>query len=136
MTDADLVEKCKGLDFVAWRGGVPVFEIQGDGWNEVLWKYLELMGRYASELEVVVSIQQIKEKFGGLRLYYELSGVPSTTGFQIAQDALDMLVLRAERECSTTCEYCGARCFDNPASVKGWVHKVCKACLVTLGAAS
>ena len=49
-------------------------------------------------------ISQIKEKFGGLRYYFD-----SSLAFDhVAHDVMDSVVVAAEHRCSYTCEVCGA----------------------------
>jgi hypothetical protein len=56
-------------------------------------------------------IQQIKEKFAGLRFYY--SG---------KDEVLDNLILAAEKQAERTCEWCGA---PGERTKGGWVKTLC-----------
>lgn len=52
-------------------------------------------------------VQQIKEKFGGLRFYY-YPREDNSEGSEAAWGALDQMVDDAERDSLKTCEMCGA----------------------------
>ena len=77
-------------------------------------KYLaECEARFAQELDALPSINDIKEKFAGLRFY--VSG---------SDDRIDTLIEFAERMSRCTCEICGAPgTLDNGS---GWMKTKCK----------
>lgn len=80
-----------------------------DGWAAIV---DEVLG----EMEGTDTIlKQIKQKFGGLRIYYE-QGTP----------AVDEAVLRAERKAATTCEYCGEQA--KREAICGWLTTICQPC--------
>jgi hypothetical protein len=93
----------------------------GDGWFNIL---DQLMGNIQHHIdwknrkeEVVpqVTLDQVKEKFGGLRFYY--------TG---GDEYIRGLVSMAESMSEVTCESCG-----NPAGVQnngGWMRAICDPC--------
>jgi len=60
-------------------------------------------------------VDQIKEKFGGLRFYY--SG---------GDDYIDGMVSMAESMSYTICESCGTT--ENVGNTKGWIYTCCKSC--------
>jgi len=60
-----------------------------------------------------IQIQQIKEKFGGLRIY--LSKEP---------EYLHKMILKAEHESEHICEICGAR--GSNVKIDGWVWTLCE----------
>lgn len=63
------------------------------------------------------TVQQVKEKFGGLRFYYGiLDADPETYA------AVDAVIRRAEDESCQTCEVCG-----NPGEIigPGWLKALC-----------
>lgn len=64
----------------------------------------------------------LKEKFGGLRVYVE--GLPGSG------EALRSLIARAEEEAERTCEFCGApgRIRTRDDWLGGWRKCVCDAC--------
>jgi hypothetical protein len=65
------------------------------------------------------SVEQVKEKFGGLRIYYLLYDAPD-------DDALHGLIAKIEEESRKTCEECGQ---PGKARKTGyWWKTVCLAC--------
>ena len=82
----------------------------GDGWVPLLEK---LIGDL-NALNEPYTIEQIKEKFGGLRFYY--------TG--LTQEGSD-LVSRAERDSFKICEVCGD---PGELRAKGWWKTLCFIC--------
>lgn len=78
----------------------PYGDETGEGWASIV---LECH-RQLKHLDPGYRIVQIKEKFGGLRYYYE-----SSYDFgNIIRDVMDSVVIAAEYKCSITCEVCGA----------------------------
>lgn len=93
----------------------------GDGWYEILSSLCFLIHQYEKNIEAQtkpnyypVKFHQIKEKFGGLRVYF--SG---------GDDYLDGLVEMAERWSYRTCEICGEKGKPNQ---KGWITTLCNSC--------
>lgn len=78
----------------------------GPGWNALIEDALENIGavmvRYPGQR---LKVKQIKEKLGGLRLYYELNPKPATD--TIYTD-LRRVIEAAEVRSFETCEICGA----------------------------
>ncbi len=71
----------------------------GEGWK----KHVLECHRQLKHLDSGYRIGQIKEKFGGLRYYYD-----SSYDFgNIIRDIMDSVVSAAEYKCSITCEVCG-----------------------------
>lgn len=62
-----------------------------------------------------IEVTQIKEKFGGLRLY--------TRG---GDDEMQGMIEMAEDMCWEVCEFCGSN--ENIITTKGWISRVCKKC--------
>ena len=82
------------------------------GWHGILDRLFEKLGD-----DGVAAIGQVKEKFGGLRVYFKASTDAS------AQAAVDEAELEAER----TCEFCGR--VGKAATTKyGWVKTMCEEC--------
>lgn len=100
-------------------GGVAV----GEGWWPIIYSlckniqtHVDWMNRQKNEFNrgegcVQVTIDQIKEKFGGLRFYY--SGGDSM---------VDGMVTIAESWAAHTCEECGARGHIRSG---GWIRTLC-----------
>lgn len=98
---------------------VSVYGVEcGKGWDAIISEMLDKMVEI-NEKQVAnekFGIAQIKEKFGGLRVY--------TTGF--LPDEAKAAIIAAENKCSKTCEYCG-----DPASLmsnRGWYRVCCERC--------
>lgn len=66
------------------------------GWDKMIDEYVDMMRRVDPQVEFL----QIKEKFGGLRIYFS-AGNPDNA------DILNVIVEHAERESERTCEVCG-----------------------------
>lgn len=79
----------------------------GKGWHPIISKLLTAIVKDP----VPVTVMQIKEKFGGLRFYYD-GGSEFT----------EKLVRAAEEECSRTCEFCG-----EPGEERNlpWIRTLC-----------
>ena len=72
----------------------------GEGWGQIV---LECH-RQLKHLDPGYRIGQIKEKFGGLRYYYD-----SSLAFDhLTRAVMDSVVIAAEYRCSITCEVCGS----------------------------
>ena len=87
----------------------------GLGWLPLI----EVLDRQLRRLDPDYRIAQVKEKFGGLRYYYD--GV-STEGMAHAID-------EAEKEAYRTCEVCGAP--GTNANVCNWTLTLCHQCYLT-----
>jgi hypothetical protein len=74
----------------------------GDGWFEIVWRLCEDLEPLAAEAEKAAvrpfEVQQVKEKFGGLRFYVSASH---------RTDAILQRIEIAESESLRTCEMCG-----------------------------
>jgi len=85
----------------------------GDGWADLLY---QLCTDIKSELEdgETFAVQQIKEKFGGLRFYCGP-----------ARKEVHDLIAEAEKRSYTVCERCG-----KPGKVRdtGWIRTLCDDC--------
>ncbi len=77
----------------------------------------------------IPAIQQVKQKYGGLRIY------TSQSGNREFDDAVYNHVLTAEAEAAKTCEKCGDRGPDVcDRDVDYWINTVCPQCLIKLRA--
>lgn len=83
----------------------------GEGWKPIVSKAIK-------ELEALgARIDQVKEKFGGLRLYYHMEPDGDHTYLKT-----DRIVDAAEAQCAITCEVCG-----EPGKIRhgGWIKTLC-----------
>ncbi len=78
----------------------------GEGWWPITKPLVAELRRWG------VHICQIKEKFGGLRVYVDT-----------ADDEVYKLIEAAEVACDTTCEVCGER--GTPNGSRGWIRTLC-----------
>jgi hypothetical protein len=90
----------------------------GPGWEPIVNElYMELKG-----LDPDLVVDQVKEKFGSLRFYFQ----PSDTD---RYDELNVFVYAAEAKCAQTCEACGST--DNvecSGGDFGWLKTLCGVC--------
>jgi len=89
----------------------------GDGWYGVIESLCETIDSYDGELRVV----QVKEKFGGLRFYYDGEGLSEQDAMRL-QGAVRM----ASNVSYQVCELCGdeGEMRDN----EGWYKTRCDSC--------
>lgn len=92
----------------------------GNGWYDIIRSLCQTityhekhLKRYDKEFEPVV-FEQVKEKFGELRIYY-------IGGDDYVNGAVDMAVTMA----AITCEACGKA---GTLKVKGWMRVTCEEC--------
>jgi hypothetical protein len=89
-------------------------ECVGPGWHSIVNECLDRIEPLGAH------ITQVKEKFGGLRIYYHL-----VTGVTIDElDEIDHFIKLAELEANVTCEECGA--FGKLVNCKGWWKTLCE----------
>lgn len=88
----------------------------GKGWNKLIIPILDYIDLYNSGHDDKIEIFQIKEKFGGLRIY---------TSFSTPE--LDQLIDDAEEQSFKTCEYCGST--ENVSQTTGWIKTLCRKCM-------
>jgi hypothetical protein len=80
-----------------------------------------------SGLDPDYAVHQIKEKYGGLRYYFQPSGGVTKS----VRDAMGAVVRAAETESDRTCERCG--CSGHPRVRQGWHKTLCDDCASALG---
>lgn len=87
----------------------------GDGWVDAVARAIEEMYAVSGG---TVRIEQVKEKFGGLRICFDAP--------YEHWERLLCVVAAAERWCWSTCEECGSR--DNVRTTRGYIRRLCPAC--------
>ena len=110
----DMVEKFHHMfNDDAYRGNTSA----GKGWVPLITKALEqLDALHIPDFKIV----QIKEKFGGLRLYVD----------RVSEDVYDevhKIIGEAEEEAWKTCEFCGTK-DDVEIRNGGWIKTLCGKC--------
>ncbi len=105
----------------------------GDGWREPVKELCTKLRDLIDEAELIpfesaylkrdpdvdwkFQVDQIKEKFGGLRFYY------SANVSKEVRKEVDRLVAEAEASCDKLCEQCGE--LGTRASPQGWISVMC-----------
>ena len=84
----------------------------GPGWHGLIRDLEEKL----NAIDPDFTIQQVKEKFGGLRYYADTSQLDEFTNFH-------GLIAKAEADSFTMCEECGKPA--EPRSLHGWVKTLC-----------
>lgn len=87
------------------------FEV-GEGWRPLLQELFEKMDKLQKEQNLDIRVVQVKEKFGGLRVY--ING---------ANDDVYALINEAEAKASKTCETCGK---PGKRQTDGWRYVACE----------
>ena len=83
-----------------------------EGWRDIV-------HRLHASIEVIApdqKIEQIKEKFGGLRYYVDVEDY----------EAVDLLIRLAEEESLRTCQVCGQP--GKPRTESHWISTLCDGC--------
>jgi hypothetical protein len=83
------------------------------GWSTIVHELLAKLEKLATVNEPF-RVQQIKEKFGGLRVY--LGAAP---------DEAHLLIIEAEKLASVTCQRCGEP-GETKGSSRGWIVTACE----------
>jgi len=84
----------------------------GDGWRPLVQQTIDRLRAVMPDIKIV----QVKEKFGGLRIYTD-----------IYTPAIQQIIIEAEAEATKVCEYCGSRC-DVDTRGGGWIKTLCADC--------
>jgi DNA-directed RNA polymerase subunit RPC12/RpoP len=95
----------------------------GGGWKNIIDHTHEKL-KY---IDPDYKIAQIKEKFGGLRYYFDASIEYGSLAYDIMND----IVKAAEYEASYTCELCGSQGLSKGVKTRndhGWYYTYCKEC--------
>ena len=82
---------------------------------------------------------QLKEKFGEVRIYTSTNKINSNEDFKPGYEVLNKLfndaISTCELECSKVCEICGAAGGNNNENIiqtSGWIRYICKKCAIEL----
>ena len=100
------------------RPVLPQELIQAYLWRWAIWHPLikDALTRIEALGNANLTVLQVKEKFGGLRIYLSLSSTEA-----------DAIITAAEAEASETCEECGSK-EDVKLRGGGWLRTLCDPC--------
>lgn len=108
-----------------------------DGWFIPLQQLVQktkLLNKLCKERGLKIVAKQIKEKFGGLRVYWNIENdndfIDDRDFYYSISGLMDDTVSSAEEKCWNTCETCGAENGgNNPiVSTNGWIKRICQNC--------
>ena len=98
-----------------------------DGWKGLYQPVIDYINKYNEEhrgTDSFITILQIKEKYGGLRFYWNAENIPQ----EICAELTNM-IHEAETESYKVCEFCGTR--DKVGiTVDGWYTTICEDCVL------
>jgi hypothetical protein len=95
----------------------------GAGWKNIIDHTHDKLKYIDPDYKII----QIKEKFGGLRYYFDSSLYYGSIAHEIMND----IILGAELEASRTCELCGANKSSDKVEIrvhKYWYFGYCQSC--------
>jgi hypothetical protein len=92
------------------------FEVD-DGWMPILEELFEKIDKVTKENNLDITIVQVKEKFGSLRVYWH--------GSDTENDDISNLIWEAEKQSACTCEKCGK---PGTMQTDGWMCVRCEDC--------
>ena len=93
------------------------------GWHKLLRELLDVLHDVPGWDNGYIA--QIKEKFGGLRFYYDYPA-PDEEQFDIAK--VDALIKLAEARAWKTCQQCGVTGAEPKGNPRGWIFTMCESC--------
>ena len=88
----------------------------GEGWKGLYQPIIDYISEYNKNNDDKIEIHQIKEKFGGLRIYLSRY-----------TDELRQMIDDAEDESYNTCEVCG-KYIKKPIVEHHWIYPMCRKC--------
>lgn len=112
----------------------------GDGWFEPLKKMtiqISFLNRAGIRDNVEIICEQLKEKYGTLRVYYRVSPIDSCKepiNQGVYNNLVSDIVDNAEKECMSYCEICGKKEEKNNPIVEtsGWISYICYDCALSI----
>ncbi len=100
------------------------------GWYPLIDTTLSKLKLVSQMSGILMTITQIKEKYGSLRIYYGF--IPSVKPpNQLWIDIIADIINTAEQRSQTTCEVCGT--YGELSERKNWVKTLCEDCRKKLG---
>lgn len=96
----------------------------GTGWRELLENMYGYFTFVYNNYGIFVIVEQVKEKFGGLRVYYSIDTAKQRSGYDV--DLIHQTVLSIENESFLICEDCGKS--GTQKNIFGWIKTLCDDC--------
>lgn len=87
-----------------------------DGWKQLYQPIIDYIEEYNKSTNNPIEINQIKEKFGGIRIY-----------LSYYTPELDKMIDEAEEKSFSICECCGKH-IDNQIIKNYWIYPLCEDC--------
>lgn len=133
MTTEEIIQKYPKI-FVPYEGNPMDINWHGvpKGWLPIIDKlcgsmqnYIDSYKRWDKEKQdwihpPQITCTQMKEKFGGLRFYYNGG-----------DDLIEGMIVMAEYLCSNTCQQCGSE--QDLGKTKHWISVLCRSCVIKEG---
>lgn len=94
-----------------------------DGWKNIIETAAEDIEKINKNNDVTICAVQIKEKFGGLRIYTDIIGEDSSVNYGTYKDIINT----AKERSFKTCELCGSE--GKLVSEGGWYKTRCSECV-------
>lgn len=117
---AKCLEKLRNAPKEELKWPYELFGIEcGEGWKHLYQPIIDTVAEYNNKQENddgKIEIHQVKEKFGGLRIYLSKY-----------TDELRKMIESAEEESYHTCETCGKH-IDKPIVENHWIYAECEDC--------
>jgi predicted transposase YbfD/YdcC len=73
--------------------------------------------------KINININQIKEKFGGLRIYFDISEEEFAVDRALMHNEAEQIVREAEMKSMKTCKICGKA--GKTININGWYRTLC-----------
>ncbi len=96
----------------------------GDGWYGLVNRTCAKIQAYCEEQKIKVEFVQVKQKFGGLRIYFDMVG----DYLDYHQNSVQEIVTDAEKASFNTCEVCGSTEGVRIDDSTGWLQPMCYFC--------
>lgn len=117
---AKLLEELKNKPKVEPKWPYELFDIEcGNGWKHLYEPIIDAVAEYnmaQDNEDDRIEIHQVKEKFGGLRVYLSKY-----------TDELRKMIIDAEKKSHNTCEICGKH-ISKPIVENYWIYAECEEC--------
>lgn len=96
----------------------------GDGWYDLIYSACKELQEWSDKNNIQITLLQIKEKFGPIRMYYMLT---NDNGLNVGRSEIDPIIEKAEELSTQTCEKCGS--MENVKRTNfGWIKYFCGGC--------